>query len=501
MGNGKIRQGVAAASATAMVGAALAVGGAGAASAEPVSASGSKEGVSYNRTVSDDAPVWGEEISITNRVTRGSNLWMVYWIEDVKPACLEYVPGSTTWTVSGKTYTQASNPNEVYVTDTSTKIDPPLADSWTPPIDFTAKYRVLCDAGKLNTGGPKWETTWVAGAADFSSNGPSINVRRAYTSLFLQAVGNPQLGDSVSLRVDAPEVPNGGVVTFTADGAAIGTGVVNDGQATAQWTPSTTGTKQIAASFAQTGSHLAAVSNVRSITISARNEASTVTLDVAGTPKVGAQTQITADVSPTGAGGTVDFKVGNVVIDTVEVGSDGKASTTWIPATAGPASIDASFSGRPGVNPSDAPGIPVDVAPADVNQVATTTTLDKVAPTPLGSSIVLRAQVDLDTGGGSITFYDGQSAIATVPVGADGVATFEWRPDSEGERTVRAIFSGNGAYLASQALPTQVIITPKVVDPDPDPDPTDPATGSLGSLTDSLGGGAGGAGSLSSLGS
>ena len=61
-----------------------------------------------------------------------------------------------------------------------------------------------------------------------------------------------------------------------------------------------------------------------------------------------------------------------------------------------------------------------------------------------------------------------------------------WTPSAAGERTVRAVFSGEGVYTASQAT-TQAVITPRVVDPLPD-DPGTGGLGSLGSVTGSLGG-------------
>lgn len=500
-----MRRVLAAASATAMAGTALVVGGAGVSQAAPTApAKGSQGGVSYERTVSESSPVWGDEITITNKVTRGSNWWQVYWIEDVKPDCLEYIPGSTTWSVSGKTYTEASNPGEVFVSPGSTKIDPPLANSWAPPITFSAGYRVTCAAGPLPTGGPKWNTTnAISGAADFSSNGPTIDVRRMGTSVWLAKPVDPEVGQKVTLRANTEGVPDGGVVSFSVDGAPVGTGPVSGGQATLEWTPTTAGAKQVTATFGQTPTHGGSTSQNRTIVVSPTNVASTVDITTTGDLKVGLSTRITATVSPAGAGGEVEFFEDNNPIGRASVDADGKASIDWIPSVAGERTIDANFSGRTGVNPSTK-GLAVTVAEAAPDAQSTTTTLADIESVQVGQETTLKATVTAGQAGGTVNFYDGNTLIGTAPVQSDGTATLPWTPETDGDRTIRAAYSGHGIYLSSQGTKS-VFIAPKVVnpDPDPDPDPTGPETGSLGSLTGSGGGdnASGSLGSLSSFGS
>ncbi|MFN3600410.1 MAG: Ig-like domain-containing protein [Dietzia sp.] len=436
--------------------------------------------------MSNSSPTWGDTVTITNRLTRGSNLWLVYWIEDVTPACLEYVDGSASWTVGSTTYTQASHPDEVVVTPTSTRIDPPGANSWQPPVDFSANYRVNCDAGSLNTGGPKWNTTnAINGAADFSTSGPTVSVQRRATTVFLNAPVNPQVGQQITLRADTAGVPDGQSVTFTVDGAPVGTGVVSGGSAALQWAATTAGVKQVQASFGQTTTHGGSQSETRPVTVSAVNEASTTTLTVAGTPTVGQAADLTATVTPAGAGGTVTFREGGTLIGTAPVGADGEATLSWIPSTPGERTIDAGFSGRPGVNASTT-GVLVTVQEPAVNSIATTTTVDAVPVTAAGQSITLNARVSSSDAGGSVTFYDGDLVIGTAPVGAGGVASIAtWSPGAGG-RTVRAVYSGAGVHLASQGS-TPVVITPAVVIPGPDPVEPGPGAGSLGSLAGSPG--------------
>lgn len=106
---------------------------------------------------------------------------------------------------------------------------------------------------------------------------------------------------------------------------------------------------------------------------------------------------------------------------------------------------------------------------------------------PAGEAITLNATVSPSNATGSVAFYDGQTLIGTAAV-VNGVATYEWTPDAEGARTIRAEFVPDDGFRASQDT-TQAVITPQPVDeePEPDPVPSDPTSGSLGSLTGSLG--------------
>lgn len=504
---GSMRRTLAAASAATMAGAALVVAGSGVAAAAPVTATASDKGMTGIRTVSNSTPVYGETVTVTTELRRsGSNAWLAYWVKDHHPDCFEYVENSLEWTVGGKTYNEGNAGDDVTVGADFLEINPWAANSWIPPVVATADYVVNCDAGAISSGGMSWDSTWFSlippagGEVNKSALGPTINVQRKGTSVFLHAPTSPQAGQTVTLSVDTTNIPDGSQITFTVDGQPVGTGTVSGNSATLPWTPTTAGTKTVRASFAQTATHGGSQSGERIVTVSPTNVNSNVTVDVAGTPKVGQSSQVTATVTPEGAGGTVVFKDNGTVIGDAIVDASGNASIGWIPTVAGQRTIDAEFSGRPGVNPSSN-GVPVTVAEADPNQVATTTVLDPIATSPAGEPITLTATVSTNAPGGTVTFYDGSTVIGTAPVGAGGVATFEWTPTTDGVRTVRAEFSGEGVNLASAGT-AQAIITPAVEDPE---DPTDPGTpggnsGSAGSLTGSLGG-ENASGSLGSLGS
>lgn len=479
-----MRRSLAAASASVMAGAAL-VAGAGVASAAPVSATATvpgnwfESGFTITRTVSESAPTYGDTVTVTTNVRRDNGGYLLYEVRDFTPPCMEYVAGSAKANKGGDIEVDTERVQWSYGVGRQ-------AD----PFTMTAQYRILCNAGSVATGGT-WMKRALAGSSELGNRnmGPTINVLRMGTAIFLHAVANPQVGQQVTLSVDTTNIPDGQQVTFTENGVAIGNGTVSGGKASLPWTPSTAGEKTIRASFAQTATHGGSQSGERTVTVSPTNVASTVAVSAEGTPKVGQSTRLIATVNPAGAGGTVTFKENNVVIGSSTVAADGTASIDWIPNTEGGRTIDAEFSGRAGVNPS-ASGIPVTVAPADPNQVATTTTLGDIPVSQVGKPVTLTATVSTGMAGGTVRFYDGQTLLGQTAVGPGGVATYEWTPQAAGDRTIRAQFSGDGVNPASQGT-AQAVITPAVI-PEVPEDPENPGngSGSAGSLTGSLGGGA-----------
>lgn len=474
------RRALAAAGASVLAGSMLVLGGA-SAGAAPVSATVTTPGstveskFAITRTVSDASPTHGDTVTVTTRVERTTGAYLLYEVRDFTPECMELVPGSATASKGGDIAVDGQRVRWTFGLGR-------IAD----PFVLTAKYTVTCGAGVINTGGAVIKRA-PAGSDTLGNDsmGPSVTVLRKGTSVFLNQPTNPQLGQTVPLNAVTTNVPDGAQLEFTVDGQPVGSGQVSGGQATLQWTPTSIGTRTVRATFVQTPTRGGSVSVDRTVVVSQANVGSSVTVSAGTAPKVGQLARLTASVSPAAAGGEVVFEENGARIGSAPVGADGQAAIDWIPAVAGLRTIDVHFSGRSGVDPSSG-AAPYTVAAADPQAVATTTTLDPVASASAQTPIALKATVSTGIAGGTVTFHDGQTVIGTAPVGAGGVATLVWTPSAAGERTVRAVFSGEGVYTASQAT-TQAVITPRVVDPLPD-DPGTGGLGSLGSVTGSLGG-------------
>lgn len=494
-----MRRSLAAASATVMAGAALVVGGAGVASAAPVSKPGEVTGNSFlnnrlefKRTISEGEVTYGDTVTITSEIIESyGGTWFANthkWIENNTSECLDYVEGTAKWRAwpSEDFETPATKPNEFKSTDEAIRIEFPVRVS--DPLVLEADYVVKCDAGEsVDTGGMSWDGTYGDSGDNFKNFGPAIIVNRASVSEFFLAAPNAlEVAKAETLTVDT-NAPEGSDVIFEVDGQSL-PAKVSGGKATATWAPSSAGTKTVTATLKPTGTHLGK-STQRTVIVAAQTVDSTLTIDAPTDAQVGVVTQLTATVSPDGAGGTVTFTEQGEVVDSVAVPASGQVTVDWIPATEGQRSIDAVFSGRPGVRGSTAIGKPVTVAPKAPDMQSSTTTVSPVEITELGGTVVLTATVD-PAAGGTVSFYDGATLIETVDVDANGVATYNWTPATEGERTVRAAYSGAGTVLPSAGT-TKVVISSSSDTPEPG-DPIGPGTpggnsGSLGSLTGSLG--------------
>ena len=499
-----VRRAVAAASATAMAGAAVVIGGVGVASAAEASAthvvpqSAGASQFTITRTVSEGSPTYGEVVTMTTNVNRDNLGYLLYEVRDFTPSCMKLVPGSAVANLSGDISSDAERVRWANG-----------AGRTATPFTMTAEYEVLCDAGLVGSGGT-WMKRAPLGNSELGNRdmGPTITVKRLGTSVFLAQPAHPEVGKTVALNVSTTNIPDGDQVAFTVDGEPVGVAPVSNNQASLTYTPTSAGTKEVRANFVQTPTHGGSASIVRTMTVSQANVESSVSVTASDGAKVGQATQLTATVSPADAGGTVTFSDHGTEIGSAPVGADGTATIEWIPSVAGERTIDADFSGRTGVNPSNG-AASVTVAAADPDEVATDTTLAKIPNAQVGEQITLTATVEGGATGGTVSFYDDGVLIGTANVNENGQASLNWTPTTEGDRTVRAVFSGHGVYLSSDAY-RQVFIAPAIVEPEPEPepdpdptDPTDPDTGSLGSLTGSGGGGnaSGSLGSLSSFGS
>ncbi|MGW2659489.1 Ig-like domain-containing protein [Nocardia tengchongensis] len=93
-----------------------------------------------------------------------------------------------------------------------------------------------------------------------------------------------------------------------------------------------------------------------SITVSKKptTTSSTTTLAPVTGAVAGKPVTLTATIAPANAGGSVTFKDGGTVIGTAQVGSTGKATVQWTPATAGQHTITAEYSGSSSASASQA---------------------------------------------------------------------------------------------------------------------------------------------------
>ncbi|MFC4603319.1 Ig-like domain-containing protein [Rhodococcus kronopolitis] len=157
------------------------------------------------------------------------------------------------------------------------------------------------------------------------------------------------VGTPVNLSATVGPIPTGGDVTFRVDGVEVGTAPVGtgDGVAILPHTFTTAGTAKVVAEFAGTAGFTGSTSVAFDVTVKAPDTrpATTTALAVTGSSVVGQAMTFKATVAPTGANGTVQFKVGTTAIGTPVAVVDGVATATHIFETAGTYGVTADFVG------------------------------------------------------------------------------------------------------------------------------------------------------------
>jgi hypothetical protein len=256
-----------------------------------------------------------------------------------------------------------------------------------------------------------------------------------------------------------------GTVFFSDGNTLLGSAPVDsNGHATIQ-TSLFVGTHALTASFFGVSGF--AASDSAAVAVTVNPAATTVALKSSVNPAVTGQavsfTATVAAVAP-GAGtptGTVTFMDGNTVLGTVAVVTGGKATFTTSFAATGGHVITAVYNGSAAfVGSSQALTEQVNAAPTrKATTLALFTSANSVG---VGQAVTFTATVGDPTGTGTptgtVTFFVGTTAVATVRLDANGQARLSGFFSVRGTYTLRAVYSGDGTFAASsRSLIEQVI--------------------------------------------
>jgi sugar lactone lactonase YvrE len=196
-----------------------------------------------------------------------------------------------------------------------------------------------------------------------------------------------------------------------------------------------------------------------SLTVDALVTTSTAIASSSLTPTYGAMVVLTATVTPAPADtppGTARFYTGSTLLGTVALNSTGVA-TLSIALPLGPNTITAVYSG----SASDAGSTSSAISVSD--RTGSLVTLSASPTTQLyNNPIVLTAQATSSTAGtltGTVNFLDGTTVIATVPLGANGQATYSATTLADGSHNLTASYSGDPNFQQSGSTGAAVAIT------------------------------------------
>src|SRR5262249_29756594 len=169
---------------------------------------------------------------------------------------------------------------------------------------------------------------------------------------------------------------------------------------------------------------------------------------------------LTASVaSPAGTpAGLVTFFDGTTALGSAPANPAGQA-TAPVFLGVGPHALTASFQGSTTFAPSSSAGVSESVSRA-ASAVALVASANPVGQ---GRSVRFTATVTAVAPGGgtptgAVTFFDGDTVLGTVPLGATGKATLTRSFSTIGAHTIRAVYAGSANFLgSSQAILEQVV--------------------------------------------
>ncbi|WQB72836.1 Ig-like domain repeat protein [Prescottella equi] len=306
------------------------------------------------------------------------------------------------------------------------------------------------------------EFTGAAGFTNSSASAQSVTVTDpdVSTSLSVTAPESATTGSSVDLSATVNPSNAVGSVQFTDNGAPIGSPVaVVNGVATLSHTFTSSGGHSVGADFVAGTGFANSSATAQSVTVADPDVATSLTVQVPPTTTSGAELNLVANLTPTNAQGSVQFKVdGDPVGSPVPV-SAGAAILPHSFDAAGSFAVTAEFTGAAGFTDSTAPAQNVVVSDPDVS-----TSLSVTAPesATTGSSVDLAATVNPSNAVGTVQFTDNGAPIGSPVAVVNGVATLPHTFTSPGAHSIGADFLAGAGFVNSSAAAQSVTVT----DPD-----------------------------------
>ncbi|MCA1008893.1 Ig-like domain-containing protein [Rhodococcus hoagii] len=318
----------------------------------------------------------------------------------------------------------------------------------------------------FTTGGAHAITAVFTGNAGFAgSTAPAqtvnVSVPDVATSTTLTVPQTAQTNQSVTLSATVAPTPTSGTVQFKDGSTNIGAPVaLVNGVATLPHSFASAGSPSITAEFSGSTGFASSVSAAQSVTVTEPDVETSLSVTAPASATTGSSVDLTATVSPSGAQGTVQFKVNGSPVGAPQTVSGGAASLPYTFNAAGSFAVTAEFAGAAGFTNATAAAQAVTVSVPDA---VTSLTLDVPATAVTGTSVNLTAAVSPSGAQGAVQFTDGGTPIgAPVPV-VNGVATLPYTFSGSGSHSIGASFTGAPGFADASATSPGSI---EVSDPD-----------------------------------
>ena len=353
----------------------------------------------------------------------------------------------------------------------------------TASISMTAPY----------TGGAHQIVGFYSGDNNYynsTSNADTITVSKSAPTVTLTpSTTTPLAGSSVQLTASITPpgtgaTPPSGTVTFTLDGASVGTSTVTTGSpstAVLTITAPAVGGHTLAAIYSGDTNYTSVTSPSVTITI-AKVATSLALAPATTTPLGGSPLLVTATISLTGSStatpsGTITFTLDGSTAGTQTVSGGTTASITITAPASGVHTLQASYSGDSNFLSSTSPSVNITIAKTPTTTVVVPATLTPTA----GAALQVTATITPSTAGttkptGNVTFtVDGVSAgVSSVTAGSPSTATVNITTLTSGAHVLVATYSGDTYYASSVSAavtvtvsksPSTTIVTPATLTP------------------------------------
>jgi hypothetical protein len=283
------------------------------------------------------------------------------------------------------------------------------------------------------------------GSFKFSSCGQTLTA----TTTTLASSKNPSnVGDNVTFTATVSPSAATGNVTFYDGATSLNTVALSGGSASLQTSSLSAGSHPIKAVYSGDSTYASSTSNTVTQTVNNPAPAATTTT-VTGSPNpstFGQSVTFTAHVTSSGGtpAGTVTFYDGATSLGSSALNATGVATLSTSTLSVGTHSnITAVYAGN-----ANFAGSTSSPFTQTVNKANTSTTLTSNRnPTRARQTITFTATVNPSSVTGSVTFYDGATALRTVTL-SSGRASFS-TAFSSGTHSITAVYSGNANYNSS----------------------------------------------------
>jgi hypothetical protein len=256
---------------------------------------------------------------------------------------------------------------------------------------------------------------------------------------------------TVTSNIGAP--PNGETIIFTQGTTVLGTGTMSGGTATLVTSRLAACSNVVTAVYDGDTSFAASIS--KAVTQLVGKAASKTALSSSPNPSIfGQSVTFTAAVAPQFSGtptGTVTFKNGTAMLGTATL-SGGVASYTTTKLTVGTASITAVYNGSTSFTPSTSTPLRQIVSPASTTITLSSSVSQSSSKQAVAFTATVAAQSGEGTVTGTVTFYDGTTALKTASLNG-GATKFTTSTLVSGTHLIMTTYNGSTSFSTSSSAP------------------------------------------------